>query len=747
MSGATLQIREATGPGPNEIWLDIVPDLPPEGFSLDAQGGGLSILGGAERGVMYGCYSLLEDDLGCRWYNTRVAKIPKRSTIRLPELHRKEAPAFEYREPFYTEAFDKDWAARNRLNGNSMHLDESVGGKVSYGRFVHTFSELVPPEKYFSTHPEWFSMVDGKRQSGYAQLCLTNPEVLQKVIEGVEKWIVENPKATIFSVSQNDTDYHCQCDNCKAVEKEEGAPSGVLLRFVNAVADEVGKKYPNVLIDTLAYQWSEKPPLHVRPHKNVRIRIAPIGACVSHPMDGCEANASPLKNLKDWAKITGQLYIWAYSTNFANYLQPLPDLDELSADPKLFRDSGVVGLFYEGDYSPGGGGEMSELKAYLLAKLMWNPDRPAKPIIADYVNGVYGRGAPYISKWLTQLHEGPRKRDLHAYIYDQPNAKYLAPDLIAKGLALFDEAAKATEADASAHDEVRRARIALEYVQLMQLPWKYEVSGGQYKPFLDDKRKELGARLAEDLRRYGIGQVSEGGSTDSFLQRIGQTPSGIPVLSLDDERLHVDVLPNSGARILRVLDKRTGRNILRDPVGGEAPQEAGYEEYTGEAYRSPGWSEKYTGAMEGGRLTLTGRTANGLEITKNLWLDSDGLHMSTSVKNLGDKPIPVTLRSHPEIALPAGDSMVALDSGDKVALSGHQFDRFFEGDQAPKRWWEIREPGLTVRQSFPVGTVGKALLDYYPGRAQANLCLYGKPVTLQPGEQTELQQVWTVSSS
>ena len=48
-------------------------------------------------------------------------------------------------------------------NGNAQRLDDSVGGKVMYGPFVHTFNALVPPEQYFDTHPEYFS--HGERQA------------------------------------------------------------------------------------------------------------------------------------------------------------------------------------------------------------------------------------------------------------------------------------------------------------------------------------------------------------------------------------------------------------------------------------------------------------------------------------------------------------------------------------------------------------------------------------------------------
>lgn len=511
MTGAELPIVTGSARRRDLIVLQEDPALGEEEFRIRTAPPRLLIAGGGKRGTLYGCYALLEDVLGCRWYTARISKVPKQKTITLTALDIHEKPAFEYREPYYTEAFDKDWAVRNRTNGNGQHLDESVGGKVSYGKFVHTFNDLVPPDVYYDQHPEYFSLINGKRMKGYYQLCLTNPDVLQITIAKVKEWIRENPNATIFSVSQNDTYNNCQCDNCKAVERKEGAPSGVLLRFVNAVADAIAKDYPHVLIDTLAYQWSEDPPKITKPRPNVRIRLAPIGACVAHGFDRCDANQHVLANLTAWSNITDQLYIWHYSTNFANYLQPIPDLDEIARDIALFKQHGVVGLFYEGDYAPNGGGEMSELKAYLMAKLMWNPNRPAQPIITDYLNGVYGKGAPYLQQWLDLLHADARQKNVHAYIYDPPTAAYLSPDNIEAGSRLFDAAEKATAGDPVALDQVQRARLALEYVQLMEL-----------KP-TDPAYATLAQRVADKLRRYGIGQVREGEPVEKFLARIGQT--------------------------------------------------------------------------------------------------------------------------------------------------------------------------------------------------------------------------------
>jgi hypothetical protein len=468
----------------------------------------VTISGGGKRGAMYGCYAFLEDVLGCRWYNARVTKIPKQTTISVPSLNIHQKPAFEYREPFWTEAFDGDWAARNRTNGHSQYLSDQQGGHVVYYPFVHSFSTLIPPDKYFDTHPEYFSMINGRRVSD-KQLCLTNPDVIELAVKRVDEWISAHPEATIISVSQNDTDGNCQCPVCQAVEKEEGAPSGVLLRFVNAVADEIAERHPNILIDTLAYQWSEKPPLHVRPHKNVRIRIAPIDACFGHGLDRCDANKSALANLRAWARITDQLYVWHYCTNFANYLQPLPDLDEISRDIPLFKRTGVVGLFYEGDYAAGGGGEMAELKAWLMAKLMWDPSKPAEALITEYLNGVYGPAAPKMQQWLDLLHAAPRHdKALKVHIYDSSTATYLSDATLDQGITLFNEAAKAASDDPAAGAEVDRARMALNYVL-------YRRRGADYTPA--GATETIGKTLAAQIKRYGVTQASEGGSVQEFL--------------------------------------------------------------------------------------------------------------------------------------------------------------------------------------------------------------------------------------
>ena len=248
-----------------------------EGFVLRTKGNHIVIVGGRQRGTLYGVYTFLEK-LGCRWFTRDLSVIPKKSTLTLEPLNEMHKPAFEYRETSFWEAFDKDWAARNKLNGSSMDLDESTGGKVGYYPFVHTSYLILPPDKYFKDHPEYYALVEGKRRSEGAQLCLTNSNVLRLTIKTVLEWIEQHPEASIYSVSQNDCEGWCECENCRRVEQEEGgAHSGPILRFVNAVAAGVAKKHPEKLIDTLAYWYSEAPPCTSVPSLTFASASAPSG--------------------------------------------------------------------------------------------------------------------------------------------------------------------------------------------------------------------------------------------------------------------------------------------------------------------------------------------------------------------------------------------------------------------------------------------------------------------------------------
>ncbi len=471
ISGAKLPIITESQALPERvILLGHRTDLGDEGFAIKTAGPNLVISGGRLRGTMYGVYTFLEDVLGCRWYSSKVSYIPRKPTIILKPLNITQKPSFEFRDMWYWDSFDGDWAARQKLNGNSPRLDEARGGQIKFaGYFAHTFCLMMPNDPYLTEHPEWFSLVKGKRVGGKyeGQLCLTNPDVQKFITDAAIKWLDKNPGARLISVTQNDNSNSCECEKCKTVDAEEGSPSGALIRFVNAVADEVAKKYPNVLVDTFAYQYTEQPPKITRPRPNVLIRLSSIECCQQHRYEYCPKAMDFTSDLRGWSKITDHLYIWHYSTNFSGYLLPFPDLNELAADIPMFQRMGVKGVFVEGDYAPGGGGWMDELKAYMCAKLMWNAKTNARAVQEDFLNGYFGEAGKPIGQWLDLLHHKVLAEQIHGRIFQRADVAYLTPEVLAEGDRLFDEAEQVAD-NPEVLERVRHARLGIEYVRLMR---------------------------------------------------------------------------------------------------------------------------------------------------------------------------------------------------------------------------------------------------------------------------------------
>ena len=129
-----------------------VEGLGSEGLVMRTVGNDLILAGGRNRGTLYAVYTFLEDHLGCRWYSSKVSRIPRRRTIAVGPINDTQVPAFEYREVYYHDAMDPDFAARQKLNGNASII--SNGRLVSerhlgWGLWCHSFFALVPPKTYF----------------------------------------------------------------------------------------------------------------------------------------------------------------------------------------------------------------------------------------------------------------------------------------------------------------------------------------------------------------------------------------------------------------------------------------------------------------------------------------------------------------------------------------------------------------------------------------------------------------------
>jgi len=443
-----------------------------ESFTYKNIGESIIIWGGRQRGTMYGVMSFLERELGCRWFTPRVSVIPQKEKYSFTYLDHSETPGIRVRNDFYYEAFDPIWAARNKING-AMGYRVQPGGVECYWA-VHTFYRLMPPSEFFDEHPEYYSLIDGKRTADHAQLCLTNPDVLRIITERLQQVMRENPEYLIYSLSQNDWRNPCQCDNCQAISKREGSESGPLIWFVNQVAENIEKEFPHKFIGTLAYQYTRKPPKTIRPRHNVVIRLCSIECCFAHDFKSCPENQSFLADLTGWSAISPHLYIWDYVVNFSHYIMPYPNFRVLQPNIQTFRDNKAIGIMEQAAYQSRGG-EFAELRAYVISKLLWNPECDVEQVINDFMYGYYGRAGQYIRQYFDYLHNQLRP-DTHIHLGLTPDDKLFSDEFVRQAEAIFDQAEKVADNE-EIRERVEMARLPVMYLKCRRSPMQAKYDG------------------------------------------------------------------------------------------------------------------------------------------------------------------------------------------------------------------------------------------------------------------------------
>ena len=478
ITGATFEIQEqndaappsaiVVGPGP--LAAKLFPEVELSKFSgeeyaIRTKDGRLLLAGGRSRGTLYAVYRFLQDELGVRWYTPWFSHYPKPAALTLGKVNVRGKPAFEYRDPFWFPAFDGDWAARNFSISQTARLQEKHGGQMVYKGFVHTFYPLVPPEPHFKTHPEWFSLVKGRRVGEGAQLCTTDPQLRDFIVERVKAWLRETPDAKIVSVSQNDHAGACECPRCAAVDAREGTPAGSLLELVNYVAEKIEPEFPNVLVDTLAYQYTRKAPQTLRPRRNVIVRLCSIECNFARPLTD-PSNELFARDIRDWHRLTDRLYVWDYTTDFSHYLLPFPNYFVLGPNVRFFHENGVVGLFEQGAYQAFSG-EMSELRAWVLAQLLANPNQDDRKLVREFVEAYYGKpSARFILQHLDLISKAAQP--FYVGIGHPSASPYLRFPTLVKSERLWQQAEAAARGNPDHLWRVRQARLPMGFMWLSQ---------------------------------------------------------------------------------------------------------------------------------------------------------------------------------------------------------------------------------------------------------------------------------------
>ena len=536
-----------------------------DGIVIRAVAGGLILAGGEPRGTLYAVYTFLEDHVGCHWWTPTESTIPSRPTLTVPSLDIRHTPPFEYRSTCYMHARDPDYSVRNKLNGHEHRLItdpgfydirqdvQRGGGKYSFPKVhlwaYHTFWLFIPPEIYLAEHPEWFAAVpedqvrgdgvyygigaDGlPRDAGrtirprslqqfierpfypYPSLCLTNEAMRKELVRSAKLALLWHPITSWLSVSQTDGMNPCRCETCMAVAREEGAYSGLMVRFINAVAEDLSEwtaslpayaprsrvddaslrvdaYFPSLTRPGLrdlplvmeAYHYTRKPPKRARPRDDVIVLLATAYDFIKPPPDAswevshgrpvtAQGNAGFREDFIGWSEICNRLYIWYYLHGHGNWLVPFPNLRAIGPDLKFFAEHGVRGLYGEA-VTWSSGAELAELRAWLWAKLLWDPDADAQQLIAQFCNGYYGPAGKHILGYLETVHDAMEAKGKWLPVgcgqqLRESDAGFLTLDILRGSWSRLEAAELAVKDDPALRFRVQVAQLPVLYTFMMR---------------------------------------------------------------------------------------------------------------------------------------------------------------------------------------------------------------------------------------------------------------------------------------
>ncbi|MHB8972197.1 MAG: DUF4838 domain-containing protein [Pirellulaceae bacterium] len=450
-------------------------DLAAEGYALETAGENVYLFGGSGRGLLHAVYSLLEEDLGCRWYSLTSVDTPRRERFVVSLTPRKFVPVLELRDPYILTMHDPTWSLRNKTNTPHARIPLAWGGSLRYQHMGHTYAAYFPTEVYFAEHPEYYALVNGKRRP--SQLCHTNEDVIRLSIEKTCQIFRDNPEVTITAIGPNDGRGFCDCPDCKKLDDENGGRSGSFFYLVNRIAQGVKKQFPHHRIISLAYLDYASPPTHLPVEDNVIIQLCTDSHAWKYQF--CFLSESPefQEIIRAWQAVKATVFIWDYTTDYVHFLLPMANWPVVADNTRFLIGNGATGIMYESELN-----DVDEMRAWVWAKQLWNPDLDTRTLLHDFIFGYYKESAQplwdhqmrmwqYWETWHRLPHQcgvasgNPLLNNLQCSY--APDGPLFTPDFMRAMRQDFNQAESLAQS-AEILERVKRAKLSLLYLELSQ---------------------------------------------------------------------------------------------------------------------------------------------------------------------------------------------------------------------------------------------------------------------------------------
>lgn len=638
-----------------------------------------------DAGTINGVYEFLERYAGIRWITPGLVGVSKTPFV-LNDVECVFRPCFQERQSGF----------------NALIADEDETGYLRAHKFRQPFAHgpfgegafywLLPPERFFAQHPEYFAELRGARTAwpnwrdaqadgaipGPAgQLCCSNPDTAAAIVREVvtlhaagatpadadvaarRAAVLAGEAHNVVNVSPMPWGGACECGACREIDEREGSPAGSLLTLVNRVAQGLRESLPDAAlhVHVLLPPYARRPPASLRPEANVSIQLSMAGCDYLRPLNDaqCAPNAAFVEDIEGWSRCANDLYVWDFGANLANPLRPHPNLHVFQSNYQLLDRCRVTGVYVQaraaGERGPG---DFDALRSYVIAEALWDPDFPSDQAREDFLSRYYGPAAKFMRDYWALLQR--RAVATHVYLHPHQDLHWLDFETVSAADALFQGALSAKISD-DVRRRLERDYLGLQYAALV-CPPRITIQKGNLllerppAPTLDE--------FVEKLK--GCGEDAQAAIARVRTECGGTTPprsQAVPLAVLEDESSLVWIAPALHGAVVRWQDKPTAHELLRGYTSYGAGPALFHEIGGGSGAIGVPFAPAYEIVQQTpDRAVLEATREDGLVLRRTIALGETAgeLSVSVQVKNGGSAPVDPTLSLSCEFAVKEGDS-------------------------------------------------------------------------------------------
>ena len=354
----------------------------------------LVIAGTTDAGTLHGVYTFFSQMFGARWLAPGVTLAPSaKFTLRNFEL-RSDAAV-----PFREAGVFGQWHG---------------AGAEEFRRGVHLPAAFVPPPP----GPDLFRAAPGPVPADAANTAEYGSDAgADRLAEALAVLVRADgtadadtrarreraawpPGTNTWSLNAVDWLAPAGAAECAARDAAEGAPAASLLYTANRVAGRLAELFPDAppRVHLLLAPAVRRAPKTLRPAEHVIVQLSAEDLDFSRPMED-PANAAFAGDLRGWSRLGGTLWVADRAVNRRDARLPFPNLHALPANVLFCIQNGVSGVYALGGLAEKeGSADLAELRGYLWAQMLWNPDVPFDDLLREYCDIYYGpAGAAVLS--------------------------------------------------------------------------------------------------------------------------------------------------------------------------------------------------------------------------------------------------------------------------------------------------------------------------------------------------------------